>query len=168
MKLNNRALMMSAGIGVAINVLLQLCFGSAGFAPLAGPDAATAILGFVGIVGIVSCLCGGIIALGVGFAYVYFAVQDGSSIQPVDASIGGALANGIAGLIGGLVSACMSAIAPIVVTSAAGGSPDVATALAGGIGGIIGAICGGFFIGAIFGAVGGLIGALTIGKPKTA
>jgi hypothetical protein len=167
MKLNNRALMMSAGIGAAINILLQLCFGSAGFAPLAGPDAATAIVGFIGLVGILSCVCGGVIALGIGFAYVYFAAQEGP-VMPVDGAVGGGLANGIAGLIGGLLAACLALVAPIVVSSAAGASPDIATGITAGIGGAIGAVCGGFIIGALVGAVGGLIGALTIGKPKTA
>ena len=167
MKLNQGALMKSAGIGVAINVLVNLCFGAAGFAPLAGPDAATAILGFVGIVGILTCVCGGIIAIGVGFAYVYFAAQEGP-VQVADGAIGGALANGISGLVGGLVGACLGLVAPIAVTSAGGGSPDIGAVVGAGIGGAAGAICGGLIGGAIIGAIGGVIGALTVGKPKTA
>jgi hypothetical protein len=165
MKLNNKALMTSGGIGAVINILLQLCFGSALFAPMLGPDAAAAVAGFVGLVAIVSCLCGGIIAIGIGFSYVYFAKSDGP-VQLVDGAIGGAIANGVAGLIGGLLSACLSTVAPIAVTASAGGTPDVATALAGGIGGVIGAICGGFIVGGIFGAIGGAIGAATVGKPS--
>lgn len=167
MKLNNRALMMSAGIGAAISILVNLCLGSAGFAPLGGDVGLSIAATLTSFGAIISCLCGGVIAIGIGFAYVYFAAQEGP-VLPVDGAIGGGLANGIASLIGALLGACLGLVAPIVVPMVNGGSPDVGSAVAAGIAGALGAVCGGFIVGAIFGAIGGVIGALTVGKPKTA
>lgn len=166
MKLNQGALLKSGGIGAVIYILVQICQGSAAFAPLLGP-AGAGLIGAASIVAIVACLCGGIVALGIGFGYVYFAAQEGP-VQMADGAIGGALATGIAGLLGGLAGACVGLAAPIAISAQAGASPDVAAALGAGIGGAIGAICGGLIGGAIVGAIGGVIGAATVGKPKTA
>ncbi len=166
MKFNTKALMTAGGIGAAVNVLVQLCTGSALFAPLAGPDVAAAIAGFAGMVGIVACLCGGIVAIGVGFSYVYFAKSEGP-VQMADGALGGAIANGVAGLIGGLLGACLLVVAPLAVSAGQGASPDVAFAITSGIGGIAGAVCGGLIVGGIFGAIGGAIGAATVGKPAS-
>src|SRR5512134_269820 len=101
MKLNNRALMMSGGIGVAVRVLFALLVGALGFAPALEVDAS--MLGVLGIVGTILCICGWIVAIGIGFAYAFFAAKDGP-LTLGDAAIGGAIATGVSGLIGGLVS----------------------------------------------------------------
>ena len=159
MKLNNRALMISAGAGAAVQILFNLISGALGFAPLMmdpnNPDAALGILGIMGTIGIVLCACGWIITVGIGFLYAYLA-------RPVDMSggaLGGALATAIAGLLGGLLGACLAVVTPMAVLSV-----DIGTALASGALGMVQAICGGLIGGAIVGAIGGLIGAATVGK----
>lgn len=159
MNLNNRALMISIGIGVVVRIIFALLAGVVGFAPLMvdpnDPTAATGLIATLGIVGTVLCVCGWIITLGIGFSYAYFA----KPVEMGPAATGGAIATGVSGLIGGLLSACLAVVTPIAVSQM-----DVGTALAGGIGGVLGAICGGLILGALVGALGGVIGAATVGK----
>jgi hypothetical protein len=156
MNLNNRALMTAGGIGVGVRILFALCGSLVDFAPLAVDD--TAALAALGTGLLVLCACNWIIAVGIGFAYAFFAARDGA-VAIGDGAIGGAIATAVAGLIGGLLSACSTAVAPFVTT------PDFATdALMANIGGIVGVICGGLIGGAIVGAIGGAIGAATVGK----
>jgi hypothetical protein len=159
MNLNNRALMISTGIGVVVRLIFALLGGALGFAPLMmdpnNIDASTGLLATVGIVGSVLCVCGWIITLGIGFSYAYFA----KPVEMGSAAAGGAIATGVSGLIGGLLSACLGVVTPMAVSQV-----DAGTALASGIGGVAGAVCGGLILGALIGALGGVIGAATVGK----
>lgn len=167
MKLNNKALMTSAGIGAGVLILLSLCSGGLLFLPLAGSDAASLLVTLAPASFVLAC-CGLIINLAIGFAYVYFAAQTDGSVQVADGAVGGAAATAIAAVIGGLLSSCLTLVAPFAIAASVGSSPDAVSIITGSLTGVAVAICGGLIGGAIVGAIGGLIGALTIGKPKTA
>jgi hypothetical protein len=166
MKLNNKALLNSGGIGAVVLILLSLCSGVVGFLPLAGPDAGAIAVSLAPGLIVLSC-CGWILYIAIGFAYVYFAAQAGP-VQVADGAIGGAIATAIAGILAGLLSACLVIATPFAISASNGSNIDVAAIMAASVGGAAGAVCGGLFIGGILGAIGGLVGALTVGKPKTA
>ena len=160
MKLNNKALLTSGGIGVAIQILIAICGGLPNFAPAitSDPTILATAFGMQASVVWVACLCGGIITIGIGFAYVYFAKSEGP-VEMASGAIGGAAAGAVASLIGGLLTVCLTVVSAFVVTSG-----DPVTALTAAIAGLIGTFCGGIVGAAIFGAIGGAIGAATVGK----
>ncbi len=66
MKLNNRALMMSAGIGLVVRILFAICGNLSAFAPFMGNSVDVGTIGLLGTVDTVFCLCGWIVTLAIG------------------------------------------------------------------------------------------------------
>ena len=122
------------------------------------PSIVATAIGMQATISIIACLCGGIITIGIGFAYVYFAKSEGP-VEMASGAIGGAAAGAVSSLIGGLLTVCLSVASAFMLTSG-----DPVTALTAAIVGLITTFCGGVVGAAIFGAIGGAIGAATVGK----
>lgn len=180
MKIRTRPLLIAAGVGLAVQIVLSLV--SNVISALAMRPAWTGQLGpgqlpptgqllGSGLIGTLACLCVLIVDVGVGLLYANLHSRE-APVTAGDGALGGAAAGAIVGLIGGLFGVLVAlVVTPIMMRGMLSGMPQemLPSAIGGGlVGGAVGSligVCLGIFRGALLSALGGALGG-AIFKPK--
>jgi hypothetical protein len=174
MNLKTRPLLIAAGVGGAIQIVIQLV--SSGFSLLVASSmdysestenilvatslAATAL----------ACFCPLLVDVGVGLLYSWLHART-APIKVEDGLGGGVSAGALARLVSGLLAICLSFfLAPLIASQMleAGMPPEMMSSMMGVsvIGGLIGLVIG-IVAGALLGVVGGGVGALIFGPKQS-
>jgi hypothetical protein len=167
MNIQNRALLIAAGVGAVIQVVISLISSYLTFSgqsalvfdPATGvPTDMDAIAG-AGFAGFVLCCCAIFIDIAIGALYAYLHKQQ-APIDMQDGLAGGAASAALARLGSGIVGACASLLLLPTIFSGA----ELGAGLAGGAISAVVGVCIGLFVGALLGAIGGALGAAVFNR----
>ncbi|MCB0008077.1 MAG: hypothetical protein KDE04_16545 [Anaerolineales bacterium] len=183
MNIKTRPLMIGAGAGAALLVIISLIVQAGTYFTVTSmvdiinnPEAGLGGLGVTGLMSCISLICPVIIVMAAGYIYGHLANQEGP-METQDAAIGGAATGAVAGIIYGVVNA----IVGLLVTqffladslnelnqlAGSSGNPFGSALGAGsGIVGILVGSCCWLVAGGVLGAVGGIIANAVAGRGK--
>ena len=179
MKIRTRPLLIAAGVGLAIQIVLSLvsnvvsalAMGPAWSGQMPPGQIGTGQLLGSGLIGTLACLCVLVVDVGVGLLYAYLHSRE-APVTAGDGALGGAAAGALEGLVGGLFGVVLALVVmPIMLRGMLSGMPQemLPSAIGGGlVGGAIGSVIGvciGIFRGGLLAALGGALGG-AIFKPK--
>jgi hypothetical protein len=177
MNIKPRALMIAAGVGLVVQVVISLIGSAMSIGPAlagGGPSQIGQFSGIASAISVLLCLCALAVDTAVGFLYVYLSSREGT-VSMGDAALGGAATGLAARVVSGAIGACIGLLlVPLILSQMATGVPPemagvmLGAGVAGGLIGAIGGICIGLIIGGVFGAIGGAIGGATVGKSGSA